>query len=133
MKDRQVILDYLDALLPTGTTFVLRRHQDVSGVSGTGVVADGFRFPDGRVVTRWRDTAGVQQTCVWDSLVHVKKIHGHNGATTIDAVPIQELIGIIRNNIVGCGCSCCEDIAADLIDLIQREAEMDAIAKGCTA
>lgn len=32
--------------------FTLVRHDDVTGVSGTGVVADGVRFPDGVVALR---------------------------------------------------------------------------------
>jgi len=34
-------------------TFVLHRDEDVSGVSGTGVVAEGVVFSDGAVVVRW--------------------------------------------------------------------------------
>lgn len=61
--------------------FQLVRHEDVTGLSGTGVVADGVQFDDGKVVTRWR--ADIAQTCVWDSIEHVKAIHGHAGATTV--------------------------------------------------
>lgn len=33
--------------------FVLVRHRDVTGVSGTGVVAYGVEFPDGAAAVRW--------------------------------------------------------------------------------
>ncbi|MFG3340562.1 hypothetical protein [Glycomyces sp. NPDC048151] len=75
------------------TPFVLRRTEDVTGVSGTGVVADGVIFPDMKTVTRWRGgTSGIAQTCVWDSPHHVKRIHGHNGATEIEMVPVGDLM-----------------------------------------
>ena len=61
--------------------FELHREHDVSGISGTGVVAEGLQFSDGRVVTRW--LAEIAQTCVWDSVEDVAAIHGHGGATLI--------------------------------------------------
>ncbi len=66
----------------TGTTvFTLVRDVDVSGVSGTGVVADGVIWPDGTVSVRWR---GEHPSIVfWRSLDSVKVIHGHDGATRI--------------------------------------------------
>ena len=36
--------------------FCLIRTDDVSGVSGTGRVADGVQWPDGTVTFRWRTT-----------------------------------------------------------------------------
>lgn len=59
----------------------LQRDVDVSGVSGTGIVAYGVQFPDGSVVLRW-DTK-VRSTVIYDSLQDVEKIVGHNGATKI--------------------------------------------------
>lgn len=62
-------------------TFHLERDRDYSGVSGTGVVAFGVQFPDGVVVTRWN--ALIAQTCVWEDIAAVQKVHGHQGATRI--------------------------------------------------
>lgn len=62
--------------------FRLIRSEDISGVSGTGHVADGVQFEDGKVVTRWR--AAIAQTCIWDSIEDVQAIHGHGGATVIE-------------------------------------------------
>lgn len=62
-------------------TFTLERDTDVSGVSGTGTVADGVVFPDGVAVIRWRGDR--QSTVVWPSIEDVEAIHGHNGATRI--------------------------------------------------
>jgi len=61
--------------------FHLQRDTDVSGISGTGVVADGVRFPDGVCVIRWRGDR--QSTVVWPSVEDVEAIHGHGGATRI--------------------------------------------------
>lgn len=61
--------------------FILRRDEDVTGKSGTGVVCYGVEFPDGRVATRWN--AEVAQTCSFDSIHDVIAIHGHNGKTHV--------------------------------------------------
>jgi hypothetical protein len=61
--------------------FELLRDIDVSGVSGTGLVAWGVQFPDGKVATRWNGE--IAQTCVWDCIEDVEAIHGHNGATRV--------------------------------------------------
>ena len=90
--------EWLDSFVPAVTPFVLRRTEDITGVSGTGVVADGVIFPGGtKTVTRWRGgTTGVAQTCVWDSIQDVKTVHGHNGATQVDLVPVDAVIGALR-------------------------------------
>lgn len=61
--------------------FVLSRQVDVSGVSGTGIVADGVEFPDGTCVLHWRGQ--MPSTVVWGSIEAVEQIHGHGGATRI--------------------------------------------------
>lgn len=61
--------------------FQLQRDVDVSGVSGTGVVALGVAFPDGTCVVRWLGER--QSTVVWPSVEDVEVIHGHGGATRI--------------------------------------------------
>lgn len=59
-------------------TFHLVRHVDVSGVSGTGVIAEGSQFTDGSVALRWLQHPS---TAVWPSLDDVLAVHGHQGAT----------------------------------------------------
>ncbi len=64
--------------------FVLVRHADVSGVSGTGLVAEGVQFADGRAATRWLAPPGrPAQTCAWDSVDDVIAVHGHAGLTEL--------------------------------------------------
>jgi hypothetical protein len=61
--------------------FELHRDHDVSGVSGTGVVAEGVEFSDGTCVVRWVTERG--STVVWRSIDDVEAIHGHGGATRV--------------------------------------------------
>lgn len=63
-------------------TFVLRRLNDVTGLSGVGDVAWGVRFPDGPCVIRWC-VSEVRQTAVFASLEDVKAVHGHDGKTQV--------------------------------------------------
>lgn len=62
--------------------FYLRRHQDVSGISGEGRIVDGVRWPDGTVSLRWRGEHPKIDFC--DRGVDtVEFVHGHGGATEI--------------------------------------------------
>jgi hypothetical protein len=61
--------------------FALVRHHDISGISGTGIVADGVRFADGQVVLRWRGERS--STVIWPSMEDVIYIHGHGGHTSV--------------------------------------------------
>ncbi|MDT0381390.1 hypothetical protein RM572_21770 [Streptomyces sp. DSM 42041] len=62
--------------------FVLSRAVDVSGVSGTGDVADGVLWPDGTASVRWRGEH--PSTVFWDrGRASVELIHGHGGATQV--------------------------------------------------
>lgn len=65
--------------------FVLQRNEDVSGISGTGVVAEGVEFSDGRVALRWV-TNQHRSTVLWESMEAVQAIHGHNGSTVVEWV-----------------------------------------------
>ena len=65
-----------------GKSFVLYRYEDESGVSGVGLVAWGFQFPDGRVAVRWC-SGDIRQTTVWDCIEDVEAIHGHHGKTVL--------------------------------------------------
>lgn len=64
--------------------FKLLRTQDVSGISGTGHVADGVCFWDGTSVIYWRTE--VASVGVYHTLDDLLAIHGHDGATTIEWV-----------------------------------------------
>lgn len=62
--------------------FILFRNEDPTGVSGTGIVAQGIQFGDGRVSLRWVSQRA--STANFDSIDDVTAIHGHDGATVVD-------------------------------------------------
>lgn len=68
--------------------FVLQRTEDISGVSGSGIVAEGVEFADGVCAMRW--LTPIRSTAVYDSLEDLRAIHGHNGATETVYIDITE-------------------------------------------
>lgn len=71
-------------------TFVLRRNEDVTGLSGTGDVAEGVVFNSGKVAVAWDPTktlAKVVSVVILDSIEDVEKLHGHDGKTEIVWIP----------------------------------------------
>jgi hypothetical protein len=72
-------------------TFTLVRDEDITGLSGTGVVAEGIEWSDGTVAMRWFEVSGphysrgVRATTVMhENITSVEALHGHNGATHIE-------------------------------------------------
>lgn len=63
--------------------FVLVRDVDVSGVSGTGVVAQGVEFADGTVALRWLSEWPTSVVFHERGIEAVKAVHGHSGATRL--------------------------------------------------
>lgn len=67
-------------------TFVLHRAEDVTGVSGTGDIAEGAVFSDGTVVLRWKpqpDRAAASSVAIWPEIKSMLGIHGHDGRTRV--------------------------------------------------
>lgn len=62
-------------------TFKLIRNEDLTGVSGTGEVAEGVIFYNGWVSMVWKTT--INSLVFYPSIENVIKIHGHDGRTTI--------------------------------------------------
>ncbi|MFF9215586.1 hypothetical protein [Streptomyces viridosporus] len=71
----------MNTALPLPRLFYLQRDHDVTGVSGTGRVANGVLWPDGTVTLRW--VGDRPSTVHWDRLDDAEAIHGHGGATRI--------------------------------------------------
>lgn len=63
--------------------FTLVRETDVSGISGTGIVAEGVEFSDGTVALRWRTEWPTSVVFHDRGIEAVEAIHGHGGATRI--------------------------------------------------
>jgi hypothetical protein len=71
--------------------FWMVRDYDETGISGTGIVAEGVEFDDGKVVIRWQTHESEHHsTVVWDDIASVRAIHGHNGKTWLQ---FADLIG----------------------------------------
>ena len=68
--------------LPSPQRFWLVRHCDASGVSGTGLVAEGVRFSSGKVVLNWLRPPG--SLGIFMSLADLLAVHGHQGQTQIE-------------------------------------------------
>ncbi|MFE4658128.1 hypothetical protein ACFRFJ_15765 [Streptomyces hydrogenans] len=65
-----------------GRPFVLVRDIDVSGVSGTGIVANGIEFPDGHAAIHWTGSRW-PTTTPHSCMESVTDIHSHGGATRV--------------------------------------------------
>lgn len=61
--------------------FTLHREVDRSGISGTGIVAQGVEFDDGTCVMRW--TTKYASTAIYPSAIELIAIHGHDGSSRI--------------------------------------------------
>jgi hypothetical protein len=74
--------------------FFLERIEDESGVSGTGIVAEGTEFTNGKCVLCWRTfTSSIG---VYDDLKSLVNIHGHNGKTIVRWLDVNEIEQITR-------------------------------------
>jgi hypothetical protein len=62
--------------------FLLIRIEDVSGVSGTGRVAEGVLFSTGKCVLSW--VTEFRSVAVYDNIEELNAIHGHNGRTRVE-------------------------------------------------
>lgn len=69
--------------------YYLRRHEDVSGNSGCGRVAQVAEFDDGAAVLHWNrgaNTSGVASTEVFNSVSDLLRIHGHDGKSVLEPI-----------------------------------------------
>jgi hypothetical protein len=62
--------------------FELVRHEDVTGLSGTGVIAEVAEFTDGTVAVRW--VTEHRSTAIWPSVEDMLAVHGHGGLTRLE-------------------------------------------------
>lgn len=61
--------------------FLLRRVEDISGISGVGDVAEGVLFSTGKTVLQW--TTEFRSVAIYDSLDELMTIHSHDGRTLL--------------------------------------------------
>jgi len=61
--------------------FYLNRKVDETGISGTGIVAEGVQFEDGTAALRWFGKTA--STGIYRSIADVLIVHGHGGKTQV--------------------------------------------------
>lgn len=66
---------------PNSRRFQLHRDEDETGVSGTGIVAEGIEFTSGKVALTWLTEHGCVN--VYDTIKTVVELHGHHGKTRL--------------------------------------------------
>lgn len=103
--------------------FILHRTEDISGVSGTGDVAEGVVFHDGQVALSW--FGKYHSLEIHPALTSVQEIHGHAGKTQIvfqDGSP--ETMMWIRNIIIALlekRREPCRDDLQRMLEILERE------------
>lgn len=68
--------------MKTPRVFFLVRDTDVSGVSGTGKVAEGIVFSNGKVALAW--CVKIPSVTIYGSIEECIEIHGHGGCTRVE-------------------------------------------------
>ena len=79
--------------------YYLRRHEDVSGNSGCGRLAQVAEFDDGSAVLHWNrgaNTSGVASTEVFNSVSDLLRIHGHDGKSVLEPIENEEMYETAR-------------------------------------
>lgn len=61
--------------------FVLERIEDESGVSGTGIVAEGVEFSTGQCALSWLSMNS--SVGVYPNIKALERVHGHDGKTLV--------------------------------------------------
>jgi hypothetical protein len=61
--------------------FVLMHDRDPTGVSGTGMVAEGVLFSDNKAVMAWRTP--YRSIVIYERLGDLEAVHGHSGQTRV--------------------------------------------------
>lgn len=66
---------------PNAKRFELHRDEDETGVSGTGIVAEGVEFTGGMVALSWLSPYACVN--VYGNIKVVEDLHGHGGKTRV--------------------------------------------------
>lgn len=77
MSDKALIAAY--GAKKTGRRFILYRDEDVSGVSGTGIVAEGIVFAKGSAALTWYSAS--PSVNIYNTVEDVMTVHCHEGKT----------------------------------------------------
>lgn len=77
---------FTDLARPGFKRYLVVRHDDVSGVSGTGPIAEVAEFSDGHAALHWLSKWPLT-TPHPDGITSIEAIHGHEGKTKV--VPLD--------------------------------------------
>jgi hypothetical protein len=82
---------------PAFRRFALYRVEDLTGVSGVGVVALGLLWPSGKCAMQWRETkpVGPGAVALYDTLDQLLAIHGHDGRAVILWIDREEPVFVL--------------------------------------
>lgn len=76
--------------------FVFQRIEDESGMSGTGIVAEGVEFSNGMVVITWLTPYRKVDVC--ENIKALEAVHGHGGKTKIVFFDLPSEPGIVEDS-----------------------------------
>ena len=68
--------------------FQLRRLEDLSGVSGIGIVAEGVEFGNGKVALCWTSKYDIDSIIA--NMHTLLAVHGHGGRTVVEWIDPEE-------------------------------------------
>ena len=69
------------AVMARSKRFWLMRDEDISGISGTGRVAEGIEWTNGMVTVSWLGTYHSIETVM--NIHTIEALHSHNGKTRV--------------------------------------------------
>lgn len=72
--------------------FLLVRNEDATGISGTGVVAQGTEYHDGTVTMVW--CTRIASVEMFRSVAEVEALHGHEGRSVVRWLPEQQQVAL---------------------------------------
>lgn len=61
--------------------FILERETDVTGTSGTGIVAEGVEYSNGQISIHW--ISQLESVNVYANAKVLEALHGHDGCTKV--------------------------------------------------
>lgn len=67
----------------------LIRAVDLTGVSGTGRVAQAIEFDSGKVAVAWCASNHPRSVAVYDTLDEAKLVHGHSGTEFVEVINVK--------------------------------------------
>ena len=68
--------------------FHLVRTEDISGISGTGVIAEGIEFDNGSVAMCWLTKYHIVEMA--PNVHTIVAVHGHGGRTVVEWIDKEE-------------------------------------------